>query len=152
LEYIETKFRRISPASYYRRKSFLESDHSVEVWLNNFTRLGFVQLHKELLDNVKMILGDSNRRLAAEKNKTPRNEYRIDKLKEDIRKSVLLYSELSLGTPIVAQIRGKLAEKEKHRIIPIQANGVEDNENESNTENENEDANESLDSDSDISE
>src|SRR5215510_12701095 len=79
LEYIQTRYKRISPASYYRRKAHLESDHSVLVWLDNFTRLGFVQLHKELLDNVKMILEDSNRRLVAEKNRDPRNEDRIDK-------------------------------------------------------------------------
>jgi hypothetical protein len=42
---------------------------------------------------VKFLLNDSNERLIAEKNKIPRNEDRIDKLKEDIRKSVLIYSE-----------------------------------------------------------
>jgi len=89
-----------------------------------------VQLHHELLDNVKFLLNDSNERLIAEKNKIPRNEDRILKLKADIRESVNLLSELGLGTPIVAQIRAKLAEKEARRIIPIQSLNEEQNENE----------------------
>jgi hypothetical protein len=147
LEYIETKYKRISPASYFRRRAFLESDHSVMVWLNNFCKIGFVQLHKELVENVHVILEDSNKRLVAEENKVPRNEGRILRLKADIRESVNLLSELGLGTPIVAQIRAKLAEKEQRRIIPIQMN-AEDSENENESKAESNNQKDSVDTDS----
>lgn len=111
LLYIRTRFGEISASTYYRRRARIESDKGADNWLNHFTRIGFVQHHRELMDNIKTILADSNRRLLAEMQRRPPDNELIIKMKADIRESANLLSELGLGTPIVAQIRAKLAEK-----------------------------------------
>lgn len=112
LAYIQHRFGKpIARASYLRRRGLMESNKGIENWLNYFTRVGFVQLHKELLDNARMLLKDSNRRLITEMSQDSPNEFRIRQLKAEIHDEIYQCSELSLGTPIVAQIRAKLAEK-----------------------------------------
>lgn len=127
LLYIRSRFGKdISTTTYTRRKSRLQSDKGTDAWLHNFTRIGFVKHHREIMDNIQLILNDSNRRLLIEQQRRPpdnmqdpiqliawqeRHEDRIDRLKSDIRESANLLSELGIGTPIVAQIRAKLAEK-----------------------------------------
>lgn len=114
LEYIETRFKRISIASFKRRKANIQSDKSAQNWLNYFCRIGFVTQHRELMENVQLILDDSNRRLLTEQQRQVNDANReiianrIDRLKEDIRESVILLSELSLGSPIIAQIKAKM--------------------------------------------
>lgn len=114
LAYIKLRFGEpISLGSYKRRRIIVNSDTSIQKWLNYFTRIGFVKHHKEIIDNARVLLADSNRRLIMETSQEVRNEDRIFKLKADIRESLLLLSELGLGTPIIAEIRAKLAKKEE---------------------------------------
>ena len=109
--YIRTRFGEVSLSTYYRRRARIESDKGADNWLNHFTRIGFVKHHRKLMDNIQTILDDSNRRLLLELQRRPPNQELILKIKTDIRESANLLSELGLGTPIVAQIRAKLAEK-----------------------------------------
>src|SRR5215510_8765166 len=113
LAYIQQRFGKpVSLSSYLNRRGAAESDKGIQNWLNYFTRVGFVKLHKELLDNARTLLRDTNRRLIIEMSRNPPNEDRIERLKNQIHDEIDLCSELSLGTPIVAQIRSRLAEKE----------------------------------------
>ena len=43
LLYIETRFKKISVDSYKHRKARLLSEGSTQVWMNHFTRVGFVE-------------------------------------------------------------------------------------------------------------
>jgi hypothetical protein len=119
MEYIKQRFgEEISHGSYKRRRNAVNSDKSINTWLHYFTRVGFVKHHKEIIDNVKLLLADSNRRLLVEQQKDQRNEFLIMRMKEDIRQSLILLSELGMGTPIIAEIKAKLAKKEEGASSP----------------------------------
>jgi hypothetical protein len=55
LSYIETRLKRESEASYKHRKARALSDQSTQLWLNHFTRIGFIQHHKEQIDTIQLI-------------------------------------------------------------------------------------------------
>lgn len=59
LSYIKTRFHIISERSYKQRKATVLSDESTEVWLNHFTRIGFVQHHKEQIEHIQRLQDDS---------------------------------------------------------------------------------------------
>ena len=117
LEYIKTRFHSISLSSYKLRKSNVLSDKSIQLWLNNFTRIGFVSNHKKQIENIEMILEDSLKQFFYEKDKKTRDERKIQQLKNDIRENVKLLSELNLGTPIISAIKAKVEDNEKG--IPV---------------------------------
>ncbi len=117
LRYIETRFHRISETSYKQRKASVLSDGSTQVWLNHFTRIGFVQHHKEQLEVIQKLQADSLRQFLIETNRSNnRNENLILRLKNDIRENAKLLSELGLGTPIISAIKAKLQEKDAEAI------------------------------------
>ena len=112
LLYIETRFHAISERSYQQRKANVLSDHSTQLWLNHFTRVGFVQHHKQQMEVIQRLQDDSMRHLLVECSRNPRNEERIIKMKADIRENSKLLSELGLGTPIISAIKAKLEQKD----------------------------------------
>jgi len=119
LLYIETRFHAISERSYQQRKANVLSDHSTQLWLNHFTRVGFVQHHKQQMEVIQRLQDDSMRHLLVECSRNPRNEERILKMKADIRENSKLLSELGLGTPIISAIKAKLEQKENASTIQI---------------------------------
>jgi mevalonate kinase len=119
LSYIQTRFKKISEASYKKRKAAVLSDESTQVWLNYFTRIGFVQHHKEQMEHIQRVEEDSMRQFLVETIKGNRNEDRILKLKQDIRDNVKLLSELGLGTPIISAIKAKLERQEDAKTIQV---------------------------------
>ena len=102
-------------SSYKQRKANVLSDKSTQVWLNHFTRIGFVQHHKEQIEIIQKIQDDSLRQFLIETNHNQdnRDEDKILKLKQDIRDNVKLLSELGLGTPIISAIKSKLQQQEQ---------------------------------------
>jgi ribosomal protein L15 len=116
LDYIETRFHRISESSYKQRKASVLSDESTQVWLNHFTRIGFVQHHKEQIEVIQKVQADSLRQLFTETTKENRNENMILRVKNDIRENAKLLSELGLGTPIISAIKAKLQDKDAEAI------------------------------------
>ena len=86
------------------------SEDANPMWLNHFTRIGFVQHHKEQIDTIQKIQDDSLRQFLIEINHSQdnRDEDKIMKLKQDVRDNVKLLSELGLGTPIISAIKAKL--------------------------------------------
>jgi hypothetical protein len=119
LSYIQTRFKKISEASYKKRKAAVLSDESTQVWLNYFTRIGFVQHHKEQMEHIQRVEEDSMLQFFVETIKRNRNEDRILKLKQDIRDNVKLLSELGLGTPVISAIKAKLERQEDAKTIQV---------------------------------
>jgi hypothetical protein len=115
LEYIKTRFKEISEACYKKRKAKALSEQSSQIWLNHFTRIGFVKTHKEQIEYIQRLQDDSLRQFFIEsiKNQDQRNEEKILKLKQDIRDNTKLLSELGLGTPIISAIKSKLQSQEQ---------------------------------------
>ena len=110
LEYIKFRFKVISLAAYKSRKGKVTSEQSTQIWMNHFTRVGFVTHHKEQIEIIQTIQNDSLKQLHLERNKEDRNEAIIFRLKEDIRENAKLLSELGLGTPVIAAIKTKIEE------------------------------------------
>lgn len=109
LVYIKTRYgKSISAPSFNRRKANVSSDLSTETWLTHFTRVGFVKNHQQDISTISKIRDDSMHQLQIEIDKQSRDEYKILKLKQDIRDNTQLLSELNLGTPIISAIKAKL--------------------------------------------
>src|SRR5688572_8900987 len=82
MNYVRIRFgERISPKTYYIRKSKLQSDTSANIWLSNFTKIGFLIKHKKLLEDVDLVLEESLHQLYMELQCQNRNELLIIKLK-----------------------------------------------------------------------
>lgn len=122
LQYIAIRFKQVSLSSYKHRKARVLSEDANQMWLNHFTRIGFVQHHKEQIDTIQKIQDDSLRQFLIEinHNQENRDEDKIMKLKQDIRDNVKLLSELGLGTPIISAIKAKLQQSEDANVKTIQ--------------------------------
>ena len=115
-EYIKTRFREISTSSYNMRKANVLKDKTTEIWLNHFTRIGFVSSHRKQIEQIETIQSDSLKQLFKETSNLKRDEFKILKLKADIRESTKLISELSLGTPIISAIKAKVESNIEARV------------------------------------
>ena len=111
LSYIKTRLggKEISAETYYRRKKNIDSGNYANEWLNYFTKVGFVVKHKQIIDVVEMVQKDTIRDyLILQQNKQIKDPEEIRRLRYDIRENAKLIQELSLGTPIIAQIKAKI--------------------------------------------
>lgn len=111
LTYIKARFgKEISAETYYRRKREVDSGEYAKEWLSYFTKIGFTIKHKQILDVVEMVQNDTIRDYLIERDKPQqiRNQNEIRQLRYDIRENSKLIQELSLGTPIIAQIKAKI--------------------------------------------
>jgi hypothetical protein len=108
LEYIRTEFGSISDRTYFRRQAKMMSEDSSKSWLSYFTRIGFIQLHRQQMDTIQRIQDDSLNRFHIESRKEVRDENLILKIKDDIRENSTLLSEYGLGTPIISAIKDRL--------------------------------------------
>jgi hypothetical protein len=84
------------------------TENENQLWVDYFSRIGFVQSHRKHIEDIQRLQDDSMHQLFIESTKHDRNEVMILKLKQDIRENVKLLSELGLGTPIVSAIKSKL--------------------------------------------
>ena len=111
LLYIKARFgKEISAETYYRRKRQVDSGQYAKEWLNYFTKIGFTVKHKQIIDTIEMVQQDTIRDYLIEQNKPheTRDKLEIRQLRYDIRENAKLIQELSLGTPIIAQIKAKI--------------------------------------------
>ncbi len=108
------RFKKISIPCYHYRKARALSDDSAQLWLNHFTRIGFVTAHKQQIEAVEKLQQDSLRQFFIKTIKQDRDEDKILKLKEDIRSNVKLLSELNLGTPIISAIKARINKEENN--------------------------------------
>jgi hypothetical protein len=111
LVYIKARLgREISKDAYYERKKIVDSGDYAKEWLNYFTKVGFVVKHKQIIDVVEMVQQDTLKDYLIEQSKLfeIRNKNEISKLRYEIRENAKLLQELSLGTPVIAQIKAKI--------------------------------------------
>lgn len=112
VQYIEARYGKpVAASSYKARKARVLSDDSTNIWLNNFTRIGFVQSHQQDISTIIKLRDDSMHQLQIEIDKPNRDEYKILKLKDNIIETTKLLSELNLGTPIISAIKAKVESK-----------------------------------------
>src|ERR671931_2135945 len=97
----------LSTRHYYRIKSFVQSEPSTQLWLSQFTKLGFVTEHRKHIDEVNKARSEMWRMILEEHSKTDEEQDKqlIAKLYSQIQENVKLASALNLGTPVVAQIK-----------------------------------------------
>src|SRR5687767_12902200 len=76
LEYIRREYpdNPIGERTYFRRRKKLLSDEKRNSWFSHFTRIGFVQLHKKLMEGLEKSYEDTMHQLFLEQRKNPRNE------------------------------------------------------------------------------
>ena len=112
LSYIKVRLggKEISADAYYRRKKHVDSGDYANEWLGYFSRVGFVVKHKQIIEVVETLQQDSLKDYLIEQSKPfeLRNKNEISKLRYEIRENAKLLQELSLGTPIIAQIKAKI--------------------------------------------
>lgn len=113
LSYIKARLggKEISAETYYRRKKQVDSGEYANEWLSYFTKVGFVVKHKEIIDVIEMVQKDTIRDYLILQNKEIKDPEEIRRLRYDIRENCKLLQELSLGTPIIAQIKAKIDQK-----------------------------------------
>ena len=114
LSYIKARLgKEISAETYYRRKKQVDSGQYAKEWLSYFSKIGFVVNHKKIIDVIEMVQQDTLRDYFIEQNKTVKNKYELRQLRFEIRENAKLLQELSLGTPIIAQIKAKIDQQQQ---------------------------------------
>jgi hypothetical protein len=122
LKYIEIEFGQpINPRSYRRRKTKLQSENQSNLWLNYFTRIGFVQNHQKLFEDIRKLYDEALKTYFTEtiRPKEERNQDLILRLKADIRENAKLLAEFNLSTPVISAIKQKLQEKKKDNGLQV---------------------------------
>jgi hypothetical protein len=109
LAYIKNRTggEELSTRHYYRIKSFVQSEPSTQLWLSQFTKLGFVTEHRKHIDEVNKARAEMWRMILEEQLKPAEQQDKllIAKLYSQIQENIKLASALNLGTPVVAQIK-----------------------------------------------
>lgn len=103
--------KQISLAAFNKRKASFRSDSSTQLWLNDFTRVGFVKSHRQHMQRINKICDDSMHQLQLEIHKPVRDERKILALKQDIRESTDMLIELDMGSPVIAAIKARMEQK-----------------------------------------
>lgn len=92
--------------------SKLLSDVSYQTWGIWFTKVGFVQHHKKLIEDLHKVQDDRLNQFFVETEKPTENQDAklISQLNYDIRENAKLLSELGLVTPIGTNIKKRIIE------------------------------------------
>jgi len=92
--------------------SKLLSDVSYQTWGIWFTKIGFVQHHKKLIEDLHRVQDDRLKQFFVETEKPTENQDAklISQLNYDIRENAKLLSELGLVTPIGTNIKKRIIE------------------------------------------
>jgi hypothetical protein len=90
----------------------LLSDVSYQTWGIWFTKVGFVEHHKKLIEDLHKVQDDRLKQFFAETQKPSENQDAklISQLNSDIRENAKLLSDLGLVTPIGTNIKKKIIE------------------------------------------
>jgi hypothetical protein len=111
LEYIKQRLgRSISGRTYRRYKTNLNYDEMTQAWINQYTKVGFLTTYKEIFDVIDIVQKDTLRDYLAENSKPyeEKNHARIQTYRNSLRENSKLLSELSAGSPIIAQIKARI--------------------------------------------
>ena len=102
--------------------SKLLSDVSYQTWGIWFTKIGFVQHHKKLIEDLHKVQDDRLNQFFVETEKPTENQDAklISQLNYDIRENAKLLSELGLVTPIGTNIKKRIIESyERMRCMGV---------------------------------
>lgn len=128
-EYIRIESgHKISRTHYYRIREKQLSEESSQTWLNQFTRIGFVQNHRKLLDDATKVYEGSLNRYFIESIRNPPDKELIIKLESSYRENAKLVSDLSAGTPIIAALKAKLQESNNNKGLENKENATRNTE------------------------
>lgn len=137
LEYIKERLgKEISGRTYRRYRENVRNGIITNEWLNYYTKVGFAVQHQgfavqhqERVENAKHIHELTLRMLDQEQQKPnyERNNDIILRLKQHARENIKLISDLSLGTPIVSQIKKKIQELEGQLDAPSSSQSFSNN-------------------------
>ena len=109
LKYIKARFgKEISSRTYYKYKKNIDNGDYANEWLSYFTKVGFVVKHKQIMEVIEQLQKDIQKEYFIATNEKTQNPYNIRQLRYEIRENAKLLQELSLGTPIIAQIKAKM--------------------------------------------
>lgn len=128
-EHIKTKTDGecvISSKRYNRIKKRIRSDAECQNWLNYQARIGFVIEHKKRIDEMETVQRVSMRLLLNEttKDESKQNKHLILKILSQIESANKRLAELNLGSPVIAEIKNQVNERENAKGIP---EGTKDN-------------------------
>ena len=90
----------------------LQNDTHTTKWYSQFARIGFVKIHKMLVEDLEKAYRDTQRQLFQEQIKSPRNEGLIIRLKTLQIEQGDQLEELALGNPVIAALKAKLDKAE----------------------------------------
>lgn len=116
-EYVKIKTNgeyMISSRHYYRIKKRIRSEPECQNWLNYQARIGFVIEHKKRIDEMEIVQRELMRLLLSEtsKNECEQNKELILKISSQVESANKRMSELNLGSPVVAEIKNQIKEKQ----------------------------------------
>lgn len=134
LVYIEKIYGKIGLTNYYHHKKRLESNETTDLWLNQFTRIGFVEKHRMLIEDAERVYKDSLNRYFVESIRNPPDKRLILRLEFSYRENGRYLAELMEGTPIIAAIKSQLTKQ--NEPIPTEEqkeNGIREDNQESTT-------------------
>lgn len=117
LQYIKDESGHdMTPETYHSKRSRLQRKGTqTSKWLNYFTRVGFVEQHKQLMDDALKVQDDRMKQFGIEthKPKGKRNELTISRINADIALNIRLITDLMDSTPIVASIKARILQEER---------------------------------------
>jgi len=125
MKYVEEKTGRvISLTSYQRYKKKALNDETANAWINNFSRIGFVDHYRKRMNEMETLQKNIYRQLSLELSKKAeeQNKKYIITLSSEIRQNNIHLCQLGLGMPIIAKMKEKI-EGRKQKILSL----VEDN-------------------------
>lgn len=109
LKYIEKFYGRIAHTTYSRWKMKIQSEDTTNLWLNQFTRIGFVEKHRMLIEDAEKVYKDSLNRYFVESIRNPPDKRLVLRLEFNFRENGRYLAELMEGTPIIAAIKSQLS-------------------------------------------
>ena len=117
LEYIATRYKKISRRQYFRVKKQILSDQEINDFFNHHARIGFVLDHKKRRDEMELVLGYLMKRWLSI---TEGNLFRftdMTRLAETIIHVSQRAEEITLSNSVIFKIKRDLEEvvKEKNR-------------------------------------
>jgi hypothetical protein len=128
LEYIKNRTgEELSTRHYYRIKNFVQSEPSTQLWLSQFTKLGFVTEHRKHIDEVNKARSEMWRMVLDEQLKPDiiQDKQLIAKLYSQIQENIKLASALNLGTPVIAQIKSMVDKANEFNTLSYNNQGIQ---------------------------
>lgn len=133
LQYLEKTYKQpVSKRNYYIYKKRLETDESTNLWLNQFTKIGFVANHRMLVEDAQKVYKDSLKRYFTESIRNS-DKHLIMRLEYNIRENGRYLTELIEGTPIIAAIKSQLTKQNEPIPEEQKENGIREDNQESTT-------------------